>query len=104
MVQGATELALTKLDVLSGMDKIPVCVAYEVDGEVTREFPTGERLLKTKPVYEYLPGFSGDISKCKKLEELPQAAIDYIRYIEREMSCPIAYVSVGAERSEYIAL
>ena len=104
MVQGATELALTKLDVLSGMDKIPVCVAYEVDGEVTREFPTGERLLKAKPVYEYLPGFSGDISKCKKLEELPQAAIDYIRYIEREMSCPIAYVSVGAERSEYIAL
>ena len=104
MVQGATELALTKLDVLSGMDKIPVCVAYEVDGEVTREFPTGERLLKAKPVYEYLPGFSGDISKCKKLEELPQAAIDYIRYIEREMNCPIAYVSVGAERSEYIAL
>ena len=104
MVQGATELALTKLDILSGMDRIPVCVAYDVDGEITKEFPTGDRLNRAKPVYEYLPGFSGDITKCKKLEDLPQAAIDYIRYIEREMGCPISYVSVGAERNEYIAL
>ncbi len=104
MVQGATELALTKLDILSGMKQIPVCVAYDIDGEITRQFPTGERLNRAKPVYEYMPGFSGDISKCKKLEELPQEAIDYIRYIEKEMQCPIKYVSVGAERNEYIEL
>ena len=72
---------------------------------LTKEFPSGDRpRIAAKPVYEYLPGFSGDITKCKKLEELPQAAIDYIRYIEREMGCPISYVSVGAERNEYIAL
>ncbi len=104
MVQGATELALTKLDILSGMEKIPVCVAYDIDGEITKQFPTGERLNRAKPVYEYMPGFSGDISKCKKLEDLPQEAIDYIKYIEKEMQCPIKYVSVGAERNEYIEL
>ena len=102
MVQGATELALTKLDVLSYMDKIPVCVAYEIDGERTTDFPTGDSLLKAKPVYEYLNGFKTDISGCRKESDLPQAAVEYIRYIEKSVGCPIRYVSVGPEREDII--
>ena len=102
-VQGATEIALTKLDVLSYMDKIPVCTAYEIDGIKTTAFPTGQRLLRAKPVIEYLPGF-GDVSKCRTYEELPQAAKDYIAYIEKAVACKITYVSVGAGRDEYIKL
>ena len=103
MVQGATEIALTKLDVLSGMEKVPVCVAYEIDGERVEDFPTGARLDRAKPVYEYLPGF-GDVSKCRKKEDLPQAALDYIAYLEKAVNCPIKYVSVGAERVAYIEM
>ena len=104
MVQGATELALTKLDILQDMDKIPVCVAYDIDGELTQEFPTGERLNRAKPVYEYFPGFKTDITGCRKMEDLPKEAVDYIRYIEEKMGCPVRYVSVGAERNQYIQL
>jgi len=103
-VQGADELALTKLDVLSYMDKIPVCVEYETDGVKTDRFPFGDRLLRAKPVYEYLDGFKTDISKCRKPDELPDAAIRYIRFIEDAVGCPIKYVSVGAGRDEYIVL
>lgn len=71
MMQGATEIALTKLDVLSYLDKVPVCVAYEVDGERITDFPTGQRLERAKPVYEYLPGF-GDVSKCRKKRTCPR--------------------------------
>ena len=74
-VQGATEIALTKLDVLSYLDRIPVCVAYEVDGERTVNFPTGERLDRAKPIIEYVPGF-GDVSGCRTWEALPRAAKD----------------------------
>lgn len=102
--QGADELALTKLDVLSYLDKIPVCVAYEIDGVRTDRFPTGDRLLKAKPVYEYLEGFKTDISRCRKAEELPDAAIRYIRFIENGVGCPIKYVSVGAGRDDYLVL
>ena len=103
MMQGATELALTKLDVLSGMEKVPVCVAYEVDGERVEDFPTGGRLERAKPVYEYFPGF-GDVSMCRKKEDLPQAALAYIEYLEKAVRCPIKYVSVGAERDAYIEM
>lgn len=103
MMQGATEIALTKMDVLSYLDKIPVCTAYEVDGKRVDEFPTGARLDRAKPVYEYLPGF-GDVSKCRKKEDLPQAALDYIAYLEKAVGCPIKYVSVGAERDAYIEM
>ena len=103
MAQGATEIALTKLDVLSGMEKVPVCVAYEVDGQRVEDFPTGARLDRAKPVYEYLPGF-GDVSKCRKKEDLPQTALDYIAYLEKAVNCPIKYVSVGAERDAYIEM
>jgi len=101
-VQGADEIALTKLDVLSYLDEIPVCVAYEIDGVQTTDFPVGDRLMRAKPVYEYLPGFKTDISKCRKLHELPKEAIDYIRFIENAVGCPIKYVSVGPERNDYL--
>ena len=100
-VQGATEIALTKLDVLSYLDRIPVCVAYEVDGERTVNFPTGERLNHAKPVIEYVKGF-GDVSGCRTWESLPQAAKDYVEYLEKAVGCKITYVSVGAGRDEYV--
>ena len=103
-MQGANELTLTKLDVLSYLEKIPVCVAYEVDGKKTDQFPTGDRLERAKPVYEYLEGFKTDISKCRKAEELPDTALRYIRFIEKGVGCPIKYVSVGAGRDDYLLL
>ncbi len=103
-LQGADQLALTKLDVLSYLDKIPVCVAYEVDGVLTKSFPTGDRLMRAKPVYEYLEGFKADISKCRRPEDLPEAALKYIRFIESALDCPIKYVSVGPGRDEYLVM
>ena len=102
-VQGADYIALTKMDVLSYLDKIPVCVAYDVDGEITASFPTGERLNRAKPVIEYMEGF-GDVSVCRTYESLPEAAKKYIAYIEKAVGCKVKYVSVGAERDEYIEL
>ena len=104
LVQGSTELVLTKLDVLAYMDKIPVCVAYEINGVRTTTFPTGYDLDIATPVYEYLEGFKQDISGCRTVSDLPKAAIDYIKYIEKEMGVPITYVSVGPKRDEYIKL
>ena len=104
LVQGADEIALTKLDVLSYLDKIPVCTAYEIDGEITTDFPTGDRLNRAKPVYEYFDGIKSDISKCRKKSDLPKAAVDYIEYIEKAVECKIKYVSVGAERDAYIIM
>lgn len=103
MVQGADYIALTKLDVLSYMDKIPVVTEYEIDGEKTRSFPVGDRLDRAKPVLEYLKGF-GDVSGCRTKEELPSAAMEYIEYIQNAVGCPIKYVSVGAERDQYIKM
>jgi adenylosuccinate synthase len=103
-VQGADELAITKLDVLSFLDKIPVCVAYEIDGVRTDSFPTSDRLLRAKPVYEYLDPFKTDISKCRKAADLPAAALRYLRFIEKAVNCPIKYVSVGAGREDYLVL
>ena len=104
MVQGATCLALTKLDVLSYLPKIPVCVAYDVDGKITTEFPMGHELAVAKPVYEYFDGWMSDVSGCRKLEELPENAVKYVKYIEKQMGCPIKYISVGAEREQYIEI
>jgi adenylosuccinate synthase len=104
MLQGATEVALTKLDVLSGMEKIPVCTAYEVDGKKVTDFPSVEELMMAKPVYDRMEGFSEDISGCRKFSDLPGAAQEYVRYIEQAVGCRISYVSVGADREEYIAL
>ena len=104
-MQGCTYVALTKLDVLSYMEKIPVCVAYEIDGRRVDVFPAGiEELNAAKPVYEYLPGFQCDISGCRSVDDLPKEALDYILYIEGVIECPIKYVSVGAERDAYITM
>jgi adenylosuccinate synthase len=105
MMQGATCIALTKLDVLSYLDKIPVCVAYEVDGERIYDFPTGDRLNAAKPVYEYVDGWCGeDISGCRKFEDLPKAAQNYVRYLEESVGVKFRYVSVGADRDAYIEM
>jgi adenylosuccinate synthase len=103
-VQGSDFLVLTKLDVLSYMTEIPVCVAYNIGGEITDEFPVGDRLNAAKPVYKYLTGFATDVSGCRKLSELPKAAREYVDYIEKSVGCPIKYISVGAERDAIIEL
>lgn len=102
VMQGCTALALTKLDVLSYLERIPVCTAYEVNGKRVHEFPFGYELEIAKPVYEYLDGWKCDISSCRRIEELPENAIRYIRYLEKSVGCPFRYISVGAEREQYI--
>ncbi|MGM9522344.1 MAG: adenylosuccinate synthase [Oscillospiraceae bacterium] len=104
LVQGATEIALTKLDVLSYLDRIPVCVKYDVNGVLTDRFPSGDELNAAKPVYEYLEGWHEDISGCRSFEELPKAAQDYVKYIGEATGCNIKYVSVGAGRDEYFEM
>jgi len=103
-IQGADYLALTKLDMMSYFDRIPVCAAYDIDGVKTTDFPVGDRLARAKPVYEYLDGFKEDISNCKKPEDLPKNALAYIKYVEKAVNCPIKYVSVGPEREHYIVM
>lgn len=103
-VQGADYLALTKMDILSYLDRIPVCTAYDVNGAVVHDFPYGDDLNNAKPIVTYLDGWKCDITKCRKPEDLPQAAIDYIHYLEQQVGCPIKYVSVGAEREDYVVM
>ena len=103
-VQGADEIALTKLDVLSYLKEIPVCTKYELNGKETKDFPYASVLDQAKPVIEYVKGWNCDISGCRKKEELPKEALDYIRFIEKETECRIKYVSVGAGRDEYIVM
>ena len=102
--QGADEIALTKLDILSGHDELEICTGYELNGKVITEFPFPDVLPECKPVFEKLKGWNCDISKCRKKEELPKEALDYIHYIERACECKIRYVSVGAERDAYIEM
>ena len=101
-VQGADTIALTKMDVLSYLKDIPICVAYEIDGKRTEEFPYGELLNRAKPIIETMPGWNCDISGCRRLSDLPEQAVNYIKYIEKAVACPIKYVSVGAEREAYV--
>lgn len=103
-MQGADEIALTKLDVLSYADEIEVCVGYELDGKVTTEFPFTQNLDKYKPVMKTVKGWKCDISKARKKSDLPKEAIEYIEYIEKLVGAKIKYVSVGAEREAYIVL
>ena len=100
--QGATNIALTKLDVLSYLDQIPVCAHYELDGKQTDEFPFPCLLDDAKPVTEYLAGWKCDISGARTWETLPKAARDYVEYIENAIGCHIGYVSVGPERDSII--
>ena len=101
-VQGATEVALTVLDVLGYLDELPVCIGYEIDGEVTRDFPTTHLLKKAKPVYTTLPGWKCDIRGITKYEDLPENCRKYIEFIEKELEVPITMVSNGPGRHEII--
>ena len=102
MVQGATQVAFTVLDVLGYLDEIPMCVGYEIDGEVVKDFPTTYKLEKAKPVFKKMPGWKCDIRGIKNYEDLPQACKDYIDAIEQEIQAPITLVSNGPKRHDII--
>ena len=101
-IQGTTEVALTVLDVLGYLDEIPVCVGYDINGEITKDFPTTNKLKIAKPVYEYLPGWNCDIRGIKKYEELPENCRKYIEFIEKELEVPVKLVSNGPGRDDII--
>ena len=101
-VQGATNVALTKMDVLSYMDKIPVCTHYRIDGQIVDEFPFPALLDKAEPVVEYVDGWKTDISGVRNWEDLPEAARKYVEYLEQAVGCHIGFVSVGPERDSII--
>lgn len=104
MCQGADEIALTKLDVLSDYEEIEICTHYVLDGKVIDNFPFTDVLDECKPVFESVKGWNCDISKCRKPADLPKEALDYIRLLEKLCDCKIKYVSVGAERDAYIIM
>lgn len=101
-MQGATEVALTVLDVLGYLDEIPVCVGYEIDGEVTIDFPVTAKLAKAKPVYKVLPGWKEEIRGITEYDKLPENCRKYIEFIEKELEVPITMVSNGPGRHEII--
>lgn len=101
-MQGATQAVLTVLDVLGYLDTLPVCVGYEIDGKVTKNFPTTHYLKKAKPVYEYLPGWKCDIRGIKTYEELPENCRKYIEFIEKELEVPVTMISNGPGRHDII--
>ena len=101
-VQAATNVALTKLDVLSYLDKIPVCTHYTIDGQMTDEFPFPSLLNDARAVIEYMDGWKCDISGVRNWEDLPEAARKYVEFIEQNIDCHIGYVSVGPERDSII--
>ncbi len=101
-LQGATEAALTVLDVLGYLEELPVCIGYEIDGEITRDFPTTVRLNKAKPVYTRLPGWKCAIRGIRAYEELPAECRNYVEFIEKEIGVPITMVSNGPGREDII--
>ena len=101
-LQGTTDVAFTVLDVLGYLDEIPVCVGYDIDGEVTTDFPVTWKLEKAKPVYKVLPGWNCDIRGIRNYEDLPEACRNYIDTIEQEIQVPITLVSNGPGRHEII--
>ena len=102
MVQGTTEVAFTVLDVLGYLDEIPVCVGYEYDGKISKDFPTTDKLNIAKPVFEKLPGWKCDIRGIKKYEDLPENCRNYIEFVEKEIGYPIKIVSNGPARDDII--
>ena len=104
MVQGATEVALTAIDCLGYLDEIKVCVGYEIDGKVTRDFPVPPLLQRAKAVYETLPGWKRDIRGITEFDKLPKEAQNYVKFIEKEIEVPIKIVSTGPKRHEIIDL
>jgi adenylosuccinate synthase len=104
-VNGLTDFFLTKLDVLTGWEKIPVCVAYEIDGKRVEELPASQTdFHHAKPIYEYLPGWSEDISSAKELKDLPANARAYVKYLEENSGAPMSAIGVGPGRDQTIAV
>ncbi|MBQ4522384.1 MAG: adenylosuccinate synthase [Lachnospiraceae bacterium] len=101
-IQGTTDVAFTVLDVLGYLDEIPVCVAYDIDGEITTEFPVTYKLEKAKPVLEVLPGWKSDIRGIKKYEDLPENCRKYIEFVEEKIGFPITMISNGPSRDDII--
>ena len=99
-VQGATECVLTNLDVLAYLDEIPVCTAYEVDGETITQFPSTPRLMRCKPVYTVIPGWKSDIRGITNYAELPENCKKYINFLQEHIETPIKMLSTGPKRSE----
>ncbi len=102
--QGADEIALTKLDILDGLEEIEICTRYELNGKFLDEFPFTDVLDDCKPVFEKVRGWNKDLTKCRRKEDLPKEALDYIRLLEKLCNCKIKYVSVGAERDAFIKM
>jgi adenylosuccinate synthase len=104
-VNGLTDFFLTKLDVLTGWEKIPVCVAYEVDGVRVEELPASQTdFHHAKPIYEFLPGWSESISKAKSIDDLPVNAREYVKFLEKASGAPISAIGVGPGRDETIVV
>ncbi|MDY7023118.1 MAG: adenylosuccinate synthetase, partial [Cyanobacteriota bacterium] len=104
-VNGLDCLAITKLDVLDELEEIEVCVAYDIDGERCENFPTDlHQLAKCQPIYKSLPGWKTSTENCRALEDLPQAALDYLKFLAEIMEVPIAIVSLGASRDQTIII
>ena len=101
-MQGATQVSLTVLDVLGYLGELPICVGYEIDGKITRDFPVTAELKKAKPVYEKLPGWKCEIKGIRKYEELPENCRKYIEFIEKELGVPVTMVSNGPGRKDII--
>ena len=101
-MQGTTDVAFTVLDVLGYLDEIPVCVGYEIDGQVTTDFPVTHLLEKAKPVYKTLPGWKCDIRGIRKYEDLPDNCRNYIEFVEKEIGFPITMISNGPGREDII--
>ena len=101
-MQGTTEVALTVIDVLGYLDEIPMCVGYEIDGKVTKDFPTTPQLEKAKPVLKTFPGWKCEIRGIKEYDQLPVECRNYIEAIEEEIGVPVTMVSNGPERHEII--
>lgn len=101
-MQGTTDVAFTVLDVLGYLDEIPVCVGYEIDGEVTTDFPVTTKLEKAKPVFEVLPGWKEDIRGIKNYDELPENCRKYIEFVEEKIGYPITLISNGPARDDII--
>ncbi len=102
MLQGCTDVCLSLIDVLGYLDKIPVCTAYEVDGQVITDFPVTPKLNRAKPVYEYVDGWKCDIMGCRSYDELPENARKYIEFIEEKIGYPITIISTGPKRDDII--
>ena len=104
-INGITDFFLTKLDVLTGWEKIPVCVAYEIDGQRVEELPASQTdFHHAKPIYEYLPGWSEDISKARKITDLPANARSYVKFLEEVSGASMSAIGVGPGRDETIVV